>query len=86
MERLISESIANPNDPGRKELEMMERQKSMIDEKAKAQVRCELYCGLGFLTAQTIGLMRLTFWNGTPSTTIQYFLHLFISLLSFSNI
>jgi len=63
MERLISESIAKPKDPRRKELEKMERQKAMIDEKAKAQVRGELYCGLGFLTVQTIGLMRLTFWE-----------------------
>ncbi|KAL2346344.1 hypothetical protein Fmac_000344 [Flemingia macrophylla] len=63
LESLISESIANPDDPRRKELEKMERQKAMIDEKAKAQVRRELYCGLGFLMAQTIGLMRLTFWE-----------------------
>ncbi|ESW08563.1 hypothetical protein PHAVU_009G056000 [Phaseolus vulgaris] len=63
MERLITESIANPKDPRREELEKMERQKAMIDEKAKAQVRGELYCGLGFLTVQTAGLMRLTFWE-----------------------
>ncbi|TKY75129.1 Calcium uniporter protein 4 [Spatholobus suberectus] len=63
MGSLISELIANPNDPRRKELESMERQKAMIDEKAKAQVRGELYCGLGFLTVQTFGLMRLTFWE-----------------------
>lgn len=63
LESLILESLANPEDPRRKELENMERQKAMIDEKAKAQVRGELYCGLGFLTAQTIGLMRLTFWE-----------------------
>ncbi|KAK7409986.1 hypothetical protein VNO78_00438 [Psophocarpus tetragonolobus] len=63
LESLVSESIAKPDDPRRKELEKMERQKTMIDEKAKAQVRGELYCGLGFLTVQTLGLMRLTFWE-----------------------
>ncbi|RDX83484.1 Calcium uniporter protein 4, mitochondrial, partial [Mucuna pruriens] len=63
LERLISETIANPDDPRRKELEKMEKQKAMIDEKAKAQVRGELYCGLGLLTVQTLGLMRLTFWE-----------------------
>lgn len=41
----------------------MERQKEMIDDKARAQVRAELYCGLGFLTIQTLGFMRLTFWE-----------------------
>ena len=50
IESLIYQSIANPNDPRRKELELMEKQKWMIDEKAKAQVRAELYFGLGFLT------------------------------------
>lgn len=63
METLISESVANPNDPRRKELEQMENQKAMIDQKAKALVRGELYCGLGFLVAQTLGFMRLTFWE-----------------------
>ncbi|XP_061375297.1 calcium uniporter protein 4, mitochondrial-like [Gastrolobium bilobum] len=63
MESLIDQSIAKPNDPRRKELEQMERQKAMIDDKAKAQVRAELYCGLGFLMVQTLGFMRLTFWE-----------------------
>ncbi|KAG5098949.1 hypothetical protein JHK82_048803 [Glycine max] len=63
IESLIYQSIANPNDPRRKELELMEKQKWMIDEKAKAQVRAELYFGLGFLTVQTLGFMRLTFWE-----------------------
>lgn len=63
IESLIYESIANPNDPRRKELEQMEKQKAMIDDKAKAQVRTELYFGLGFLTIQTLGFMRLTFWE-----------------------
>ncbi|CAJ1973332.1 unnamed protein product [Sphenostylis stenocarpa] len=65
IERLISESTASPRDPRREELEKMERLKVMIDEKAKAQVRWELYCGLGFFTVQTLGLMKLTFWDLT---------------------
>ncbi|TKY57744.1 Calcium uniporter protein 4 [Spatholobus suberectus] len=63
IESLIYQSIANPNDPRRKELEQMEKQKAMIDDRAKAQVRSELYSGLGFLTVQTLGFMRLTFWE-----------------------
>ncbi|KAK7321738.1 hypothetical protein VNO77_32637 [Canavalia gladiata] len=63
IQSLIYQSIAHPNDPRRKELEQMEKQKAMIDDKAKAQVRTELYCGLGFLTIQTLGFMRLTFWE-----------------------
>ncbi|GMI91232.1 hypothetical protein like AT5G42610 [Hibiscus trionum] len=63
METIISESMVLPNDPRRKELEEMEKLKSQIDTKAKAQVRGELYCGLGFLVVQTLGFMRLTFWE-----------------------
>ncbi|CAL1396266.1 unnamed protein product [Linum trigynum] len=63
MESVISQSIGIPNDPRRGLLEEMEKQKAAIDEKARAQVRTELYCGLGFLTAQTLGFMRLTFWE-----------------------
>ncbi|KAI4316787.1 hypothetical protein L6164_024732 [Bauhinia variegata] len=63
MERLISETIAIPNDPRRRDLELMEKQKAMIDEKAQSLVRGELYCGLGLLMAQTLGFMRLTFWE-----------------------
>ncbi|XWS25721.1 hypothetical protein CRYUN_Cryun27aG0092000 [Craigia yunnanensis] len=63
METIISESMALPNDPRRKELEEMEKQKAQIDKKAKALVRGELYCGLGFLVVQTLGFMRLTFWE-----------------------
>ncbi|KAJ7958067.1 Calcium uniporter, mitochondrial [Quillaja saponaria] len=63
MECLISESIANPNDPRRTELEQMEKQKGVIDEKAERLVRGELFCGLGFLLVQTLGFMRLTFWE-----------------------
>ncbi|XP_030545432.2 calcium uniporter protein 4, mitochondrial-like [Rhodamnia argentea] len=65
VESLIYQSIARPNDPRRRELEQMERHKALIDDKARAQVKGELYCGLGFLVAQTLGLMRLTFWELT---------------------
>lgn len=63
METLISESVATPNDPRREQLEQMEKQKAIIDQKAKALVRGELYCGLGYLVVQTLGFMRLTFWE-----------------------
>ncbi|KAL2318675.1 hypothetical protein Fmac_032551 [Flemingia macrophylla] len=63
IENLIHQSIANPNDPRRKELEQMEKQKGVINDKARARVRSELYFGLGFLTIQTLGFMRLTFWE-----------------------
>uniref|UniRef100_A0A2C9VZ30 Calcium uniporter protein C-terminal domain-containing protein n=1 Tax=Manihot esculenta TaxID=3983 RepID=A0A2C9VZ30_MANES len=39
MENLISQSISTPNDPRRKELEQMEQQKAVIDQKARAQVQ-----------------------------------------------
>ncbi|GMN35445.1 hypothetical protein TIFTF001_005308 [Ficus carica] len=63
MESIISQSIATPNDPRRKELKQLERQKALIDQKAREQVRGELYCGLGFILAQTLAAMRLTFWE-----------------------
>ncbi|KAJ4841074.1 hypothetical protein Tsubulata_031328 [Turnera subulata] len=63
MGNMISKTIASPNDPRRSQLEQMEKQKAVIDQKAKAQVKAELYCGLGFLVAQTLGFMRLTFWE-----------------------
>ncbi|KAK8551889.1 hypothetical protein V6N13_120319 [Hibiscus sabdariffa] len=63
VETIISVSMALPNDPRRKELEEMEKLKAEIDKKAEAQVRGELYCGLGFLVVQTLGFMRLTFWE-----------------------
>ncbi|MCD7453456.1 hypothetical protein HAX54_020997 [Datura stramonium] len=64
MDKIISESIASPNDPRRKELEDMEKQKNLIDQKAQSLVKGELYCGLG-LKFQTLGFMRLTFWELT---------------------
>uniref|UniRef100_A0A9I9CI03 Calcium uniporter protein C-terminal domain-containing protein n=2 Tax=Cucumis melo TaxID=3656 RepID=A0A9I9CI03_CUCME len=63
MERMISGSIATPNDPRLKQLEEMEKQKALIDKKAKAQVQAELICGLGLILGQTLGFMRLTFWE-----------------------
>ncbi|XBI70308.1 calcium uniporter protein 2, mitochondrial-like [Triticum dicoccoides] len=46
-----------------RELAALERQKAAIDAKAAAQTRRELWCGLGLLAAQTLGFMRLTFWE-----------------------
>ncbi|KAK8580002.1 hypothetical protein V6N13_143142 [Hibiscus sabdariffa] len=60
---IISESMVLPNDPRRKELEELEEQKSKIDKKAESLVRGELYCGLGVVVVQTLGFMRLTFWE-----------------------
>ncbi|KAJ8772796.1 hypothetical protein K2173_027973 [Erythroxylum novogranatense] len=63
MESLLSESLVGHDDPRKEELEHMESQKAMIDQKARRLVRGELYCGLGFLVLQTLGFMRLTFWE-----------------------
>ncbi|CAI9116673.1 OLC1v1017881C1 [Oldenlandia corymbosa var. corymbosa] len=63
IEQMISQTVAITNDPRRKELDEMEKQKAIIDQKAEALVKGELYCGLGFLVLQTLGFMRLTFWE-----------------------
>lgn len=63
MEKLLYESMAIPNDPRKQELETLEKEKNVIDVKAELLVRRELYCGLGFLVLQTMGFMRLTFWE-----------------------
>ncbi|KAK1427351.1 hypothetical protein QVD17_16034 [Tagetes erecta] len=63
METVISQSIETPNDPRKQELEELERQMALIKQKAISQVRCELYVGLGFLILQTLGFIRLTFWE-----------------------
>ncbi|KAK7262829.1 hypothetical protein RJT34_30410 [Clitoria ternatea] len=52
-----------PGASGRKELEEMEKEKAVIDNKADSLVRRELWAGLGFLVAQTAAFMRLTFWE-----------------------
>ncbi|XWS42006.1 hypothetical protein CRYUN_Cryun17cG0131400 [Craigia yunnanensis] len=62
---LIPLPIPNPNDPRRKELVELEKQKTIIDEKADSLVRRELWLGLGYLVVQTAGFMRLTFWELT---------------------
>ncbi|KAL8172001.1 hypothetical protein V2J09_023805 [Rumex salicifolius] len=63
METLLWQAVGLPNDPRKKELEEMEKQKAQIDAKAQLLVRRELYCGLGLMLAQTVGFMRLTFWE-----------------------
>ncbi|KAJ6335128.1 hypothetical protein OIU78_011878 [Salix suchowensis] len=55
--------VATPDDPRRKHLEHVEKLKVITDLKARTQVRGELYCGLGFPMIQTLGFMRLTFWE-----------------------
>ncbi|KAJ6811452.1 calcium uniporter protein 2, mitochondrial-like [Iris pallida] len=50
-------------DDGREELREMEEKKAAIDKQAEAGVRRELWGGLGFLVVQTVGFMRLTFWE-----------------------
>ncbi|WCJ35296.1 hypothetical protein M5689_016560 [Euphorbia peplus] len=63
IQNIISQSIVSPNDPKREQLKEMEQKKAFIDQKARAQVKAELYSGLGFLAVQTLGFMRLTFWE-----------------------
>ncbi|KAL9248948.1 Calcium uniporter protein 4, mitochondrial-like protein [Drosera capensis] len=63
METLLSQSIVKPNDPRRAQLDELEKQKAQIDREAQSMVQRELYCGLGLFAAQTLGFMRLTFWD-----------------------
>ncbi|KAG0457558.1 hypothetical protein HPP92_022715 [Vanilla planifolia] len=63
LENAIPLPLASRLDPRREELRELERQKAVIDEKAKAMVRRELWCGLVFFAAQTVGFIRLTFWE-----------------------
>lgn len=63
LEAVIPSPTPLPNDPRRGELEMMEKEKAMIDKKANILVRRELWGGLGFLMFQTAGFVRLTFWE-----------------------
>ncbi|WOG93177.1 hypothetical protein DCAR_0312458 [Daucus carota subsp. sativus] len=60
---LMPVPVAHPEDPRRKELEILEEEKAIIDKKAESLVRRELWCGLAFLMVQTAGFMRLTFWE-----------------------
>ncbi|KAK7307563.1 hypothetical protein VNO77_40750 [Canavalia gladiata] len=62
---LLPAQGAKVQDSVRKEFEEMERKKLDIDKKADTLVRRELWGGLGFLMIQTVGFMRLTFWELT---------------------
>ncbi|XP_010548369.1 PREDICTED: calcium uniporter protein 2, mitochondrial-like [Tarenaya hassleriana] len=57
--------LHNRNDPRRKELEDLEGKKAVIDKKAHALARRELWSGLVYLIVQTAGFTRLTFWELT---------------------
>lgn len=63
VESIISQTMGLPNDPRRRELDQLEKQKMVIDHRARALVQGELYGGLGFILLQTLGAMRLTFWE-----------------------
>ncbi|KAL9152037.1 hypothetical protein ABFS82_11G092200 [Erythranthe guttata] len=51
------------DDPRKKELQEMEKQKSTIDIDADLAVKREFKLGLGYLVVQTAAFMRLTFWE-----------------------
>ncbi|KAK8955214.1 hypothetical protein KSP40_PGU019670 [Platanthera guangdongensis] len=63
IENIIPMSLSSEHDPRKEELAELERKKAMIDKLAEAGARRELWCGLGFLAAQTAAFMRLTFWE-----------------------
>lgn len=63
MEKVIPAAFRPADDPRWGELAELEKEKAQIDEKAEAQVRRELWAGLGLFVAQTAGFMRLTFWE-----------------------
>jgi hypothetical protein len=63
IENIIPQPKPTLFDPLRGELKALEDQKAEIDRRAVAQVRRELWCGLGFLVVQTAAFMRLTFWE-----------------------
>ncbi|XP_068655389.1 calcium uniporter protein 3, mitochondrial-like [Aristolochia californica] len=63
VESVIPLSLSPQNDPRREELEKMEKEKEEIDRRAKALVQRELWAGLCMFAAQTVGFMRLTFWE-----------------------
>ena len=85
MEHMISQTMATLNDPRRTQLEHMEKLMAIIDKKARTQVQGELYCGLGFIMIQTLGFMRLTFWelNWDVMEPICYFVSSFNSAIAF---
>ncbi|XP_020526375.1 calcium uniporter protein 4, mitochondrial-like isoform X2 [Amborella trichopoda] len=47
----------------RKELERLERELREIEGRAKKLAKRELWCGLGVVVVQSLGLFRLTFWD-----------------------
>eukprot|EP01018_Ginkgo_biloba_P015915 Gb_35764 [translate_table: standard] len=57
--------MAPPDDPRRKEIEKMEKEKAEIDAEAERQVHRELRCGFVLSILQTAGLMNLIFWELT---------------------
>ncbi|XP_062213513.1 calcium uniporter protein 2, mitochondrial-like [Phragmites australis] len=61
--RQVAPRAGDEHEARKRELEAMEARKAVIDAEAGAQVRRELWCGLGILAAQTLGFMRLTFWE-----------------------
>lgn len=68
MEKAINIPLAPADDEARRItqielLKKMEEEKAQIDGRAEAQVRKELWAGLVFMMAQTVGFMRLTFWE-----------------------
>ncbi|XP_068656966.1 calcium uniporter protein 2, mitochondrial-like [Aristolochia californica] len=63
VESVIPISLSSQNDPRREVLEKMEKEKKEIDRRAEALVRRELWAGLWLFVAQTMGFMRLTFWE-----------------------
>ncbi|KAK9108787.1 hypothetical protein Sjap_016847 [Stephania japonica] len=64
--KAIEGAIQMPQQNGesrKAELATMEKEKKAIDMKADSMVRREMWCGLGLLVVQTVGFMRLTFWD-----------------------
>jgi calcium uniporter protein, mitochondrial len=60
---MIQPTMINSKDSKIKELEQLKREKALIDDRAEKLVNVELWCGLGLLAIQTLGFMRLTFWE-----------------------
>jgi hypothetical protein len=62
-EKAMPLSLSPKRDPYREELERMEKEKAEIDRKSRSYALTELRWGLGLFGLQTVGLMRLTFWE-----------------------
>lgn len=68
MEKAINIPPAPADEEARRSMQIellkkMEEEKAQIDELAEAQVKRELWAVLLFMMAQTVGFMRLTFWE-----------------------